>query len=321
MNILMNILMNIDDRNSNFVKHCKVNSGTLHWNWLPVRRKLKRIGFPIFFPILLITTLSLLVLDSSSVAQQMLPVRVDRWIEIQQISGTVTEVIDGISRPARISGRLQNVGDAVITGNASSAVLAVDTAIGTIAVAENTSVQIDALSVLPTGGHITHLSVTGGQVRLELRPFTNPDSELEIKTPAGISGVRGTTFGVSVQPSGQTGVATIDGIVSATAQGEQVEVSAGLQTLIIPGEPPTPPEPLRDDPRLDLRALRRVGRRMVQMIGQTDPVNLLVINDVPQTLTRTGEFDLQVPIPGDRRIAAAVTTPLGTRQSYTIVVP
>lgn len=300
--------MNIYDRQPKLIKN------------LTGSKQVKKTRVALLF-LMFLATIALLLPVSRVGAQQVLPVRVDRWLEIQQVSGTVTGVIGGSSQPARISERLQNVGDAVITGNASSAVLAVDTAIGSIAVAENTSVLVSELTVLPTGGHITHLEVTGGQVRLELRPFTDPDSELEIETPAGISGVRGTTFGVSVQPSGQTGIATIDGSVTAEAQGQQVEVSQGLQSLIIPGEPPTVPEPLRDDPRLDIQILQKVERRTVQIVGQTDPVNLLVINDEPQTLTRSGEFDLQVPVPDDRRIKVTVITPLGTRQIYELAIP
>lgn len=303
--------MNIYDRRFASIKNCKIFSLKIQ------DAPSKTLGFST----LLLTTIALLFAGDKLTAQQVLPVRVDRWLEIQQISGTVTEVIGGVSRPAQVSNQLQNVGDAIRTGSASSAVLSVDTGIGSVDVSENTSVQVSELTLLPTGGRITRLEVTGGQVRLELRAFTDPDSELEIKTPAGVSGVRGTTFGVSVQPNGQTGIATIDGSVVAAAQGQQVSVDSGLQSLIIPGEPPTPPEPLRDDPHLDIQVLQAIERQTVQIIGQTDRVNLLIINDEPQTLTRTGEFDLQIPIPEDGPIIATVTTPLGTRQTYALAVP
>jgi len=308
--------MNIYNKQSNFIEERKSDRQVV-LNQTYSRQISAKLGVST----LLLATVALLLSSNKIIAQQVLPVRIDRWLEIQQVSGTVTEVIGGVSQAARVSSRLQNVGDAVRTGNASSAVLAVDTAIGAIDVAENTSIEVSELTLLPTGGRITRLEVTGGQVRLELRRFTDPDSELEIKTPAGISGVRGTTFGVSVQPNGQTGVATIDGSVSAAAQGQQVTVDAGLQSLIIPGEPPTPPEPLRDDPRLDIQVLQRSEPQTVQIVGQTDSVNLLVINDAPQNLERSGEFDLHLPVPDDRRIVAIVTTPLGTRQTYELVIP
>lgn len=312
--------MNIYNRQSNFIqKRRTARPGISH----PIGDQTgrQRTYAKVVAPTLLLTTIALLIANNKITAQQVLPVRVDRWLEIRQVSGSVTEVIGGVSQAAQVSSRLQNVGDAVRTGNASSAVLAVDTAIGSIDVSENTSVQVSELTLLPAGGRITRLEVTGGQVRLELRRFTDPDSELEIKTPAGISGVRGTTFGVSVQPNGQTGVATIDGSVMAAAQGQQVVVDAGLQSLIIPGEPPTPPEPLRDDPHLDIQVLQRSEPQTVQIMGQTDSVNLLIINETPQNLARTGEFDLQVPVPDDRRVVAIVTTPLGTRQTYELIVP
>lgn len=308
--------MNLYIRGMQFIETLKENS------LVACKRRFKRrFNKTGTYMTLWLTTIALLIDVSQVAAQQTVPVRVDRWIEIQQLSGMVTAVVGGTRQPAQLAARLQSVGDAVITGSASSATLAVDTAIGAIDVSENTSVAVSELTTLPGGGHITHLEVTGGQVRLELRRFTDPESELEIRTPAGISGVRGTTFGVSVQPSGQTGIATMDGSVVASAQGQQVKVGAGLQSLIIPGEPPTPPEPLRDDPQLDIRVLQTIESGTVQISGQTDPVNLLVINNEPQTLSETGEFEYQVTAPNDRRIAATVTTPLGTRQLYELDVP
>lgn len=257
---------------------------------------------------------------ANTVAQQVLPVRVDRWIEIQQTDGTVTCVVSGVSQADCLSSRLEDVGDAVVTGSGSSARLSVDTGIGFINVSENTTIRIRELGTSPDGSRITKLQVIGGQVRLEVRPFTHP-SQLEIETPAGISGVRGTTFGVSVQPDGRTGVATLDGSVFAEAQGEQVVVDEGLQSLIVPGEPPSPPAPLQDDPQLDVQVLTRIDRQTVQIVGQTDPVNLLVIEGEIQDIDRSGAFNIQFPLSDDRRIQATVTTPLGTRQNYELRVP
>lgn len=259
-------------------------------------------------------------LYSPAVAQQVVPVRVNRWLEIKQLSGVITCILGGVSQSGRVSARLQNVGDTLITGENSNAVLEVDTAVGFVNVSENTTVRILALSASPDGSRITRLQVSGGQVRLQVRPFTHP-SRLEIETPAGVSGVRGTVFGVSVQPTGTTGVATLEGSVYASAQNQEVAVSEGFQSAIVPGEPPSPPVPLRDDPTFDLRLLRRVDRQLWRIVGQVDPVNLVQLADETLTVDPSGIIDLQVPQPSDRQLLITVTTPLGTRRIYQVRVP
>ena len=275
--------------------------------------------------ILLVATLAT-ALATGAIAQQILPVRVNRCLELQQIVGTVTYRHGQTSQAAQIHTCLEDVGDAVITGQSSSAKLGIDTGIGTIRVSENTTLEVQQLDTAADGGKITRLKVIGGQVQLRVRPFTQQDSILEIQTPAGVSGVRGTEFGVSVQPNGTTGMATLEGSVSASAQGQMVKVDAGLQSMIIPGEPPSPPSLLKNDPSLDLRYLAiadpvAVGQKTVKISGQIDPVNLLVIADQTQNVSRGGEFDLQIPLPPDRRISAVVITPLGTRQAYELIIP
>ncbi|HEY9640009.1 MAG TPA: FecR family protein [Coleofasciculaceae cyanobacterium] len=271
----------------------------------------------ILFGVLII----LVTVAAVATAQQILPVRVDRWLEVQQLQGTVTYRRGQTSQPAQVRTRLERVGDTIITGQRSSATLVVDTGVGTLNIAESTTLQVQKLDVAPDGGQITQLQVMGGQVHLQVRPFTHRSSELEIQTPAGVSGVRGTNFGVSVQPNGTTGVATLEGSVSAAAQGQAVKVDAGLQSLIVPGEPPSPPAALKDDPQLNITLLAALNPATARIVGQIDPVNLLVVADQPQMISRSGEFDVQIPLPSNRRIRAAVTTPLGTRQVYELAVP
>jgi hypothetical protein len=254
-------------------------------------------------------------------AQSNLSVRVERWLQIESLVGTVTFQQGKTSQAAQVGTRLQAIGDTLATGKSSSAVLAVDTQIGTVSLSESTTLQISKLEALPSGGMVTLLRILAGQARLQLRPFSNPDSRLEIETPAGISGVRGTIFGVSVQPNGVTGVATLEGRVVAEAQGQQVSIDAGLQSLIVPGEPPTQPTALQENTQLRLIALSRVGRGEVEIVGQIDTVNLLVIEEEVQNVESDGTFTIRRSLPDDRRIAATVITPLGKKQAYEIVIP
>lgn len=272
------------------------------------------------FLILLLLVLVVFSWTGRSLAQ-LGSVRVDRWLEVRNLTGNVSYRHGQTARAARLQDRLSAVGDAIITGRNSTANLAIDTGLGYVQIAESTTVQIQQISRATDGGRITRLRVTGGQARLQIRRLTHRGSTVEVETPAGISGVRGTVFGVGVQPDGKTGVATLEGRVVTAAQGEEVSISAGLQSLVVPGLPPSPPVPLREDPRLDLRLLTAVDAGTIRILGQIDPVNLLLINQEPQIVDLTGAFDLQVPSLGDRHVAVTVITPLGTRREYQLTVP
>lgn len=272
---------------------------------------------------------------TTAASVQSLSIQGSRWLTIDQLSGQVNLIPYGeSSREAKIGDRLSGVGDTLVTGTDASARLEVDQRTGYVTIAENSQVQVQALSITSSGGRITELSVNAGQVRLRVRPLTNPGSRLEIHTPAGVSGVRGTDFGVTVQFDGQTGVATAEGSVATSAQGQTVAVVANTQSIIYPGEPPTPPEALRNDPTLFIEKLTRLpesepGNIMVQIMGYTDKVNLLEVNGDRKNLGRAGRFNLVVPLLGELggelaaplRIQAKVTTPLGTEQQYELVVP
>ncbi|MEM9161552.1 MAG: FecR domain-containing protein [Cyanobacteria bacterium P01_F01_bin.4] len=272
----------------------------------------------------LLTSVACVSLIATQARARDLTVRVNRWLEFRTLSGSVQYASNGRTQRARVGARINAVGDSIRTGRRSSARLAVDTGIGFVTVAENTNLRISRLRTTPSGGRVTELDILQGQARLQVRPFTNRDSRLNIRTPAGVSGVRGTEFGVSVQASGSTGVATLEGAVVSSAEGVSVDVPANFQTLIVPGEPPLPPEPLRDDPRLDIEVLQttnRDGVQIVELVGSTDPVNLFQINGEGQSVSKEGRFDLEISFPDDQQVLATVTTPLGTEQVYELVVP
>ncbi|MTJ15026.1 FecR domain-containing protein [Anabaena sp. UHCC 0187] len=269
---------------------------------------------------LILVLLGLISTINASVANDQLQVKINRWIEVRRTTGQVTYSRGQTLQPARKGIRLQSVGDTISTGSGSSAELAIDIGTGSIKVSENTKIKISKLQTGTQGGRVTELQVTTGQVRLQLRPLNNPASRVEIHTPAGIAGVRGTTFGVSVQDNGITGVATQKGSVATTAQGQTVLVNGGFQNLTIPGEPPSAPIPLQEDTRLNISKLAANGNQ-VQIIGTVDAVNLLIISQQRQNIDPNGKFDITVPLPPNRRVKAVVVTPLGKQQLYELAVP
>ncbi|MGD1898271.1 MAG: FecR domain-containing protein [Phormidesmis sp.] len=269
-----------------------------------------------------------LVMRAAAAWGQSRRIRGRRWLTIAELAGPVELLpFRGQRRQAVVGDRLDRVGDMLVTGPEASARLEVDLAVGFIAMAENSQLQIRTLSTHASGGRITELFVLRGQVNLRIRQLTNPDSRIDIYTPAGVSGVRGTVFGVAVRLDGQTGVATQEGSVASSAQGQTVLVNTNQQSTIRPGHPPTPPIPLRDNPDLSIEVLRATdernqqGLRLVEVVGYTDTVNLLTINDEEYLLDRAGRFETLIPSAADKRIQVSITTPLGTTQQYELVAP
>ena len=262
---------------------------------------------------------------SSKTSARPLSVRVNRWLELRNYSGTVDYLQNGQWRRAQSGQRLGSVGQGVRTGYGSLARLAVDTGIGLVSVSENTDLRVTQLYTTQRGGKVTELNVSRGQARMFVRPFTNPDSRFEIRTPSGVNGVRGTDFGVVTQPSGRSALAVLEGSVASSAQGQSVAVEANYQNLIFPGEPPSAPEPLVDDPSIDVQRLDRQNRHedqtMVLLEGQTSPYNLFIVEGETQNTGREGDFSIVVPLPLNEVIEAKVITPSGTVEVYDLVVP
>ena len=284
-------------------------------------RLIKFTAFKSIFLSSVIVASSLISTASSTNAQPPLQLLVKRFIIIKSLSGTVRYRAENSTSTAQVGQRLTEVGDAIITGKQSSATLIIDEGIGTIQVNEKTELSIQRL-YKSNGGYVTQLKINGGQVRLKIRQFNNSNSKIEVITPAGVSGVRGTEFGVSVLPSGKTGLATLEGKVTLEAQSVMVKVDRGLQSTVIMNEPPSAPSRLINDPSVKLDVIAaRDGGRSVQLVGRTDSVNLLLIGETTIETDRTGNFNFVVPLPNDRRLSLLSTTPLGQKQSYIIQVP
>lgn len=227
-----------------------------------------------------------------------------RWLRIQRISGEVT-TLTGRRKPARTGEYLLAVGHGVITGPRSSAQLAIDDGIASVAVAQNTQVTIQQLTVLRDGARVTILDVPQGQVRLQVRRLTNPNSRLELRTPSGVAAVRGTTFGICVNQDGQTNVATLEGQVEANAQDIGVIVNPEMVSMIYPGSAPTTVRPL--DRELAIGWENYEWRNdTFYLAGYTDAANLLWVNNQEVTVNRAGYFEQMIPFNRQRRVVSVM---------------
>jgi hypothetical protein len=282
---------------------------------------MSRIQRRVIIGMMIVLVSGLLVIIEPLLAQEEIDVRVDRWLQVQSLSGDVRFFTSNTSRPARVGDTLSTAGDGVRTGGRSSCTLEVDVGVGTITLRENTELSVRTLAYAPDDGRITHLRVPQGSVSLNLRRFTNRGSELEIETPTGVGGVRGTEFGLIVHPDDdRTAIATREGDVFAAAQGTTVDVPAGFQTLIRLGEPPLEPIPIPDEPEFDYRIDETVRNnlRYLTLVGQVNPINQVYVEGELVDLSETGEFQYEVLARYGIRVEVRIVTPLGDVASYDI---
>ncbi len=239
-----------------------------------------------------------------------------RALHIQRLSGRVTTLAGG-RKNAQLGDRLTTAGHGIITGRRSSANLSIDGGSGSIAVAQNTRMTVQQLSVSSTGGYVTVLDVPRGQARVQVPPFTNPSSRLELHTPSGVTAVRGTTFGVSVSEEGKTSVATVEGKVDAIAQSVTVPVEAGMVSIIRPGETPTPAQPLDRELDIQWTAYEWRDNQLLHIEGKINPANALLVADEEITTDRTGYFKTDISLKKRTHLViATVKNPMGETRHH-----
>jgi len=251
-------------------------------------------------------------------------VRTNQWLRVDQLSGKVTyrNLYNYANRPAKVGDRLQVVSDEISTGANSSAVLTVDTAVGSIYVSENTTVKINSFRLASDNGRITNLFVPRGKARLQIRKFTNRGSQLNIQTPAGISGVRGTSYIVTAKSNGSMVVTTLNGSVATTAQNQTKLVNGGFENLTFVGEPPSTPVPINNNPSLRYVIIKesQSSGRFVVFRGYANPSNTVEVDGKEQSLDRNGNFSIQFPATSSLKVNVKVETPQGSVQSYEIPI-
>lgn len=258
-----------------------------------------------------------------------------RFILVEEVRGTVTY---GPSQQPVRAGQQLAQGTQVSTGSDSSARLRIDSQIGSVEVAENTTFQVKTLT---TGK--TALFVTGGRVRLSVSPgarlreaqkslsggggesvlaqsSSSRDYPITVETPAGIAGVQGTSFGVNVGPDGKTGIATIHGTVAAQSQGREVLVTPGQYVVIEPGKVPKQPETAPKLAEFRLLNVKRVSAGAVRVVGQAHPLDLVFVNGKAVQTDAEGKFSALVNCPLNRRIKFSVTGPASRETVYEIAV-
>lgn len=242
-----------------------------------------------------------------------------RSVTVEEINGTV--LFNG--RPARVGDRLLNAEDEIITGKDSTARLRIDNQIGLVELAPQTTFQVDTLE----GGNrpITGFYIAIGRARFSIAAWvSNPerllgeteeqitglksldiaqsnsteDAPVRVRTPAGVAGVRGTSFGVNVGPDGKTSISTIKGQVGVFSQGQEELVNPGYYSVINPDRPPTIEEIMPSVSTLRVRSISRVGSGAI-ILAQADPMDIVYVNNREVPTDAEGKFRVRVRS-GDR---------------------
>jgi len=109
---------------------------------------------------------------------------------------------------------------------------------------DNTAVSLDELTAKSASSPKTiKIGQTIGETTSTVVKLVDPASKYEINTPSAVAGVRGTIMQVAVAANGSTSVANVEGSVSVTAQGKEVNVPPGQHSVVQQGQAPAAPEP------------------------------------------------------------------------------
>lgn len=253
-------------------------------------------------------------------------------VEVIEVDGLVTYGSQVVS----VGQSLQVGNEELITANQARVRLFINDKIGLVELSENSSLQLSTLS----NGEIS-LFLNRGQVRLSVTTFTQELSQLKslesieentllaqsrrsypvnVQTPAGVAGVRGTAFGVNVGPDGKTGISTIRGSVAAIAQGQEIVVNAGEYVVIEPGEGPTPPATVPPRATFKRLGVYRISADAVRVVGEVDPLDILFINGQPVEVEPDGTFSTRVRRPRNRRLKFVIRGPEVRETHYEIAI-
>jgi hypothetical protein len=274
----------------------------------------------------LLGIIGLVCLSGSPVLAEPISLRAEpsaptRYLQVVQSSGKVFYTHEGqVARPVQLGDRLTQFRDQLQTQAESSAILNLDDGIGQVQVGSSTLLSVEKMQKLPDGSKITRLRIVSGQALFTLRKLRSAHSQFEVISPSGIAGVRGTILGISTSGKGMTTIATLRGKVIASAQGKQVALPAGLQSVIVPGQPPSDPVVLVETPHLYGAQLAVLETNQVRLTAQTEAGNLVKVDGTTVDTDSQGRFSFTEPIHEDRRINVAITTPLGKALTVPLTV-
>lgn len=161
---------------------------------------------------------------------------------LQVLSGDtyVSDTGQGAFEPGS-DGMILEMGTQVKTERNSYALLTFNDG-STIRLEPETILEITHLETGDEGEPVIILRQLVGRTWSSVIDMTDTDSRFEINTPSATAVVHGTLFTTEVTEEGDTTVSTTEGLVSVTADDEEVFVEANQQTKVSKGKKPSEPE-------------------------------------------------------------------------------
>ncbi|MBM4461789.1 MAG: hypothetical protein FJ012_00455 [Chloroflexi bacterium] len=105
----------------------------------------------------------------------------------------------------------------------------------------DTVVCLEELFSTLKGSSTIRLNQQAGHTWSSVGRLFDPASRFEVTTTAAAAVVRGTLIGIDAEEDGHTTVKVFAGEAGVRGEGHEVTVSAGWQTTVNPGQPPSPP--------------------------------------------------------------------------------
>jgi hypothetical protein len=155
-----------------------------------------------------------------------------------------------------------------------------------------------------------------GMTTARVRSGSGSPHALEVKT-AGSDAVarsKGGTFTVSNNGAGTVALATLEGEATLSGQQRTVLVLAGQQSVVLPGQAPSPPAPIPTSLLLKVNWPDR-PRRQILISGQTDPGSQVLANGESVLPDDQGRFSFPLTLKeGSNPVRVQVRSVGGLRQ-------
>ncbi len=133
----------------------------------------------------------------------------------------------------------------------------------------------------------TLLKLTKGRIETHVRPKKDAASRFEIKTPAGITSVRGTDYRVSAEPAvAESRTEVIEGAVGVTSRGKTRLIPQGFGTVSSLDSPPKAPIELLPAP--DMASVPELFERLPLYLNLSEKTG---INRYRIQLSKNPDFD------------------------------
>jgi hypothetical protein len=205
-------------------------------------------------------------------------------VRVATLVGLVRITTRGVQSPATPNSVLHE-GDLIETGSDANMTIEFDDG-SRLTLLSESSLRLQKLLDYPNRLTAVGMQLPRGRTESEITNRDGSKSRFHIKTPAGITSVRGTQLRVGVMDATLSRTEVLTGTVTVVNAGREVSVEAGYGTIVRTGKPPQTPVALLAAP--DLSALPELITRVSDPL-QFEPVAGAVAYRVQ--LASSAQFD------------------------------